>query len=102
MRRSREFELFSGRTIRLLGLEPAQEPLEPPASVPRQGTAAALPSITCIARFMSDVLPNDHENIASVLCVIWFQGDFAFPVDPLVLMELASMDWDAHAVGWLP
>lgn len=144
MRRSREFELFTGRTIRLLHLdqyltyeglplghptresnqedlerlverhthpggygrphliEPAQEPLDPPASVPRHGTPATLPAITCIARFMSDVLPDDRENIASVLCVIWFQDDFAFPIDPLVMMELASIDWDACAVGWEP
>jgi len=44
----------------------------------RPGTPAALSSITCIARFMSDVLPHDAENTASVLRVIWFQDDFAF------------------------
>jgi len=34
--------------------------------------------------------------------VIWLQDDFAFPIDPLVMIELASVEWDAVAVGWEP
>jgi hypothetical protein len=42
------------------------------------------------------------DEIWSALTVIWFQDEFAFPIDPLVLIEIASIDWDAHAVAWEP
>jgi hypothetical protein len=83
-------------------IEPIETLLELPEAQRRPGTPAALPSITCIARFMSDVLPHDAENIASVLRVIWFQYDLALPIDPYVLSQFAVMDWEKHAVGWLP
>lgn len=51
---------------------------------------------------MSDVLPHDAENLASVLRVIWFQDDFAFPIDPNVPGEFAAIEWERGAVGWLP
>ena len=51
---------------------------------------------------MSDVLPHDAENIACVLQVIWLQDDFAFPIAPYVLSQFAALEWERHAVGWLP
>ena len=51
---------------------------------------------------MSEVLPHDAEDVASVLRVIRFQDDFAFPIDPYVLSQFASIEWERHAVGWLP
>ncbi|GEM_PF-3175145 len=70
----------------------------------RPGTTAALPPVTCIARSLREVLPHDAENTASLLWVrvIWFQDDFAFPIDPYVLSQFAVIDWETHAVGWLP
>ena len=60
-------------------IEPIETLLELLEAHGRPGTPAALPAITCIARFMSDVLPYGAENTAPVLRVIWFQDDFAFP-----------------------
>ena len=51
---------------------------------------------------MSDSLPDDTESIASFLRVIWFQDDFAFPIDPYTLSQFAVIDWEIHSVGWLP
>jgi len=53
---------------------------------------------------MSDVLPYDTENTDSVLWVrvVWFQDDFALPIDPYVLSQLAVFEWERRAVGWLP
>jgi len=70
----------------------------------RPGATAAPPSVTCIARSMSDVLPYDTENTDSVLWVrvVWFQDDFALPIDPYVLSQLAVFEWERRAVGWLP
>jgi len=45
---------------------------------------------------MSEVLPHDAEDVASVLRVIRFQDDFAFPIDPYVLSQFASIAWEKH------
>ena len=113
-----DFELESGRKVRLQRLvahyrqpegygepyliEPIETLLDLPKAHRRPGTPAALPSITCIGRFISDALPHDEDNIASAMRVIWFQNDFAFPIDPYVLSQFEVMDWEKHAVGWLP
>jgi hypothetical protein len=83
-------------------IEPIETLLELPEAHRRPGTPAALPSITRIARLMSDVLPHDAEDVASVLRMIWFQDDFAFPIDPYTLSQFAVIEWERHAVGWLP
>ena len=65
---------------------------------------ATLPSVTCTARSLSEVLPHDTENTAYVLRVrvIWFQDDGAIPIDTYVLSRLTVFEWERHAVGWLP
>jgi hypothetical protein len=83
-------------------VKPAETPFELRAGAHRHGTPASLPTVTCIARFLSDRLRRQPDEIWSALTVIWFQDDFAFPIDPLVLIEIASIDWDAHAVAWEP
>jgi len=83
-------------------IEPMQTTLEVNPSDQSNGTPAALPRMTCIGDFMSDVLPGDTESIASSLVIIWFQSDFAPPLEPFVRSQLAAMDWDANAWGWSP
>jgi len=82
-------------------LEPEQRPLDVPPHVHRMGTPAELPAVTCIARLMSDGLAGT-DDIWSVLRVIWFQDDFAFPIAERALQQLAEMDWEAHATSWEP
>ena len=83
-------------------LEPLETPVEKIPSDTDWSTAADLPAITCIAQFISDVLPDDTDSIASTLCVIWFQDEFAFPIDSHIRVELAALDWESRAAGWLP
>ena len=71
-------------------------------SNPQDGTPARLPRITCIARFTSGTLANDSDGGRLVLRVIWFQDAFALPIDPLVITQLAAIDWQKHAVYWWP
>ena len=59
------------------------------------GTPSALPPVTCIARLES--CPNKREYDLSGLVVIWFQGEFAFPIDSEVEAELLGIDWKMHA-----
>ena len=94
--RQHEIELLTGRTIGLDRLDqfstyggllaghPHRETnrrimdeLVERHSDPEWSTAANLPATTCVAGFMSDLLPGDEEGIASMLSVIWFQDAFA-------------------------
>jgi hypothetical protein len=60
------------------------------------GTPSALPSINCIARFKSEPTRKGNGDFSG-LTVIWFQDDFAFPIDPAVIEQLESIDWDLYA-----
>jgi len=61
------------------------------------GTPSALPSITCIARFISHQPTKKGKGDLSGLSVIWFQGEFAFPIEQEIIEQLESMDWDSNA-----
>ena len=82
-------------------LEPEQRPLDAPEHRPVHGTPAALPSVTCVARFDSDGQLGTND-IWSVLRLIWFQEDFAFPIEDRALRQIAEIDWERHARGWEP
>jgi hypothetical protein len=61
------------------------------------GEPAALPRILCVARFRSYRPARDTTMDYSQLSVIWFQEDFAFPIDAMVLDALRQLDWEQHA-----
>ena len=82
-------------------LQPTQQPLEVPQHRPVHGTPATLPSVTCIARFNSGGQLGT-DDIWSVLRVIWFQEDFAFPIEDRALRQISEIDWETHATGWEP
>jgi len=82
-------------------LEPEQQPIVVSEQRPGRGTPSRLPSVTCIARFDSDGQVGT-DDIWSVLRVIWFQDHFAFPIEDRALRQIAEIDWERHAVGWLP
>jgi len=83
-------------------IEPVQTRFDvDPARAPH-GTPARLPEVTCIGRFDSDILPGAVDDVGSDLVVIWFQSDFAPPIDPIVKSQLVALDWDALARGWCP
>jgi hypothetical protein len=81
--------------------EPIETTVEK-SSDPSWTDAATLPAVTCVAEFMSGALADDPLGFASALRVIWFQDEFAFPIDPGVLVELAALDWEHQAAGWEP
>jgi hypothetical protein len=62
------------------------------------GPPEFLPRVRCMASF-KDVLPvRDRDKHLSVLTVIWFQNDFALPIEQTVLEQLRLLDWDSLAV----
>ncbi len=60
------------------------------------GDPAALPGVCCVARFRSH-WARDREKDYSGLVVIWFQEEFAFPIDPKVAAQLQALDWERLA-----
>ncbi len=73
--------------------------LVPPKAVPAfEGEGALLPRYICSAVFESDVTKNpDPNSDYSKLRVIWLQNDFAFPVDPSVVVAFQDIDWETFA-----
>jgi hypothetical protein len=59
-----------------------------------------LPAVVCVAVFNSDGLSKPDSEPYSSLTMIWFQDDFALPVDAQVLAHIQSLDWEALARDW--
>lgn len=62
------------------------------------GNPSALPGVTCISRFESRGPARDQP--LSGLVVIWFQQEFAFPIDPAVVTQIETIDWQEHAAHY--
>ncbi len=60
---------------------------------PRLAPWVEFPGVQCTAHFKSSSL----GEFGSSLCVVWFQREFAFPVDPNVIIELTNLDWAKYA-----
>ncbi len=79
-------------------IRPVQRPLGPVEREPHGlGARATLPSVGCVGRFVSSRPARDPSMATSVLTVIWFQDDFAFPLDDAIAAALHALDWDALA-----
>ncbi|HEV7404591.1 MAG TPA: hypothetical protein VGO11_16745 [Chthoniobacteraceae bacterium] len=65
------------------------------------GTPASIPGIVCCARFRSrtSVRPDDGDDY-SELTFVWFQSDYALPIDESTLTQMGSLDWNAHATDY--
>lgn len=59
-----------------------------------------LPAVRCIGTFNSSVIRRNTQNHMSTLVVIWFQDDFALPIQESSLQQLRSLDWDAVATDF--
>lgn len=64
----------------------------------RFGTPATLPAICCVARFTSLQPARDSEMHYSLLTVIWFQDDYAFPLSEGAAEAIARLDWQRLAL----
>ena len=57
------------------------------------GTPAALPAILCEARFNSLFPARDKNLDFSWLIIVWFQDDFALPIDTEIETHIKSLYW---------
>jgi hypothetical protein len=79
-------------------LKPKTSPLLRPDGKPLRPAAAWLPAMVCVARLECPEPVRDRSKVFSGLGVVWFQPDFAFPIEPEPLEQLLAIDWDRHAV----
>jgi uncharacterized protein (TIGR02996 family) len=56
-----------------------------------------LPRIACVGRFESFDAAKDKARDASELTIVWFQDEFALPIDPGVREHVRAIDWERHA-----
>lgn len=78
-------------------------PIETPIDLARKypfGTPASIPGITCLAHFDCFDAVVDHKMDASALTLVWFQTDFAFPIDDAVRADILMLDWDKNATDY--
>jgi hypothetical protein len=54
---------------------------------------ASLPSVTCFAELSHYKPMQDLEKERSVLCLIWYQDDFAFPIAETILAKIKDLSW---------
>ncbi len=57
-----------------------------------------LPVVQCIGQFSSGVTARNPEMHLSVLTVVWFQDEYAPPIQEPALGELLDLDWEALAL----
>lgn len=57
-----------------------------------------LPMVRCIGSFKDVFTARDHNRDLSVLVVVWFQDEYALPIEEPALEQLLSLDWDSLAV----
>ena len=79
-------------------VEPKETPTEEDAS-PHSlfGSPARLPGVRCVGRFESFSWPKGAILEESWILIVWFQDEFALPIDGEVLEKIKAMDWDKVA-----
>jgi len=56
-----------------------------------------IPFVCCIGCFASVKPAHDSRKDRSALTVVWYQDNFAMPIDPAIQNELRSLNWNEHA-----
>jgi uncharacterized protein (TIGR02996 family) len=57
-----------------------------------------LPVVQCIGCFQSSVTARNPEMHVSLLTVVWFQDEYALPIQEPALSQLLDLDWESLAV----
>ncbi|WP_459558206.1 hypothetical protein [Lacunimicrobium album] len=66
----------------------------------RLGAEASLPKVTCIGRFYCTTPVKYSDFDYSQLTIIWFQNEYAFPVDEEIRRTIAGIDWKGLATDF--
>jgi hypothetical protein len=80
---------------------PVETPIDtPPGRTYPFGLPSRLPGVTCTGRFQSRSIGEHNPFYVSKLTIIWLQSEFAMPIEPSPLEEIAKLDWDALACNF--
>jgi hypothetical protein len=60
-----------------------------------------IPGVTCIAEFGSGELKKPGSEAFSFLVIVWFQDEFALPIDTGVESAIEQTDWENLAADWM-
>lgn len=80
-------------------IKPIETPIQMDVKYPF-GNPASIPAITCIGNFNCRIVARDKKMDASMMPVVWFQQDFAFPVDNKILSEIELIPWSRLATDY--
>ena len=72
-------------------IKPAMVPVPLDILMPYDQTKETLPKITCMIKVMHHQAWRDTEMDYSELGILWFQQEFAFPIDQEVLKQMADI-----------
>lgn len=71
-------------------IEPQQTPIPYDGKYPF-GTPMSLPSVICIIKIWYYTTFRDKEKDFSCLGIIWFQNDYAFPIDEEIVEKIKEI-----------
>ncbi|NHN25988.1 hypothetical protein FIA58_009910 [Flavobacterium jejuense] len=71
-------------------IEPKEMPIDYDGKYPF-GNPAALPGVTCVAELWHNDVFRDTNKMFSSLCIIWFQEDYAFPIDEEIVKAIKEI-----------
>jgi hypothetical protein len=75
-------------------IPPVERSLQMPDDRPYPfGEPAEMPGVSCIGRFRSNKPARNALLDYSELTILWFQHDFAFPIEAEILQALRQLDW---------
>lgn len=52
-----------------------------------------IPNIECHLRVSSKIIFNDKNQSDSTMLIIWFQDQFAFPIDPIIIEKIKTIPY---------
>ena len=92
----KSMKLFPNSPVFLV--EPSQTPIEYHRAYPF-GDPASLPPIACVGLFKSSAF--DHSVLHyTELAIVWFQREFAVPIDEAILQKIKIINWAEHAIEY--
>jgi len=71
-------------------IEPIQTPIEYDGKYPF-GEPAELPPVACIAEIKCYAVFRDRDKDFSSLALVWFQSDYAFPIEDEILEKIKQI-----------
>ncbi len=75
--------------------------IEPVIQVRAGYSTPSLPPAVCLANFECfQGVSGTDDGYMSSLSLVWFQDDFALPIDPLILDMIKAVDWESLARDW--